>query len=59
MEKIEELADIVYTLGSYDGHPITDILTVEEQKEILKAGFTVSDIIDTYISAYQDWQCDC
>ncbi len=58
MERIYE--DIVYQVGTFEGIPITEVMTIEEQKEIEKIeGLTVSDVIDFNISSYRDWQCDC
>jgi hypothetical protein len=60
VEKKRVWEDITYQVGNYEGIPITETMTVEEQKEIEKIeGLTVSDVIDMNISSYRDWQCDC
>jgi hypothetical protein len=51
--------DITYQNGSYEGIPITDVMTIAEQKEIEAAGLDVSDVIDMNIASERDWQCDC
>lgn len=52
--------DFVYQVGSFEGNPITETLTVAEQKEIEKVeGLTVEDVIRQNIVAYRDWQTDC
>lgn len=59
MKTQKKYSDITYQVGTSHGYPVMEILTVEEQKEIEKAGLTVQEVIDSYISAYKDWQCDC
>ncbi len=52
--------EITYQIGSFEGFPILETMSIEEQKEIEKIeGLTVSDVIDMNISNYRDWQCDC
>ena len=60
VEKEKVYQDITYQVSSYEGIPITETMTIQEQKEIDKIeGLTVSDVIDMNISSYRDWQCDC
>ena len=60
VEKEKVYKDIEYQVGTYEGHPIMGVMTIEEQKDIEKVeGLTVSDVIDMNISSYRDWQCDC
>jgi hypothetical protein len=54
-----EYEDIVYQVGTYEGIPITETLTVEEQKDIERSGLSVNEVIKMNISAYHDWQSDC
>ena len=59
VEKEEVWEDITYTVGYYEGYPITETMSVQEQKDIIAAGLTVSEIIDNNIQCYGDWQRDC
>ena len=60
VEKEKVHKDIEYQVGTFEGHPIMAVMTIEEQKDIEKVkGLTVSDVIDMNISSYRDWQCDC
>ena len=56
-EKVWE--DITYTLGYYGSFPITDTISVQEQKAIVASGLSVNEVIDSYVKAYGDWQRDC
>lgn len=52
--------DIVYQIGSFEGTPIMEVMTVSEQKAIEKIeGLTVPEVIEMNISSYRDWQSDC
>jgi hypothetical protein len=56
----KEYKDIEYQIGSYAGHPIMEVMTIEEQKYIEKTvGLTVAEVINMNISSYRDWQSDC
>ena len=59
VEKEKVWEDITYTVGYYEGHPITETMSVQEQKDIISAGLTVDEIIDNNIQCYGDWQRDC
>jgi len=60
LREVTEYKDIEIQVGSFEGHPITEVITAEEQKEFVKGGYgTVSDLIDIEQSSYRDWQCDC
>lgn len=60
VEKEKVYQDIEYQVGTFEGHPIMQVLTVEEQIEIESIeGLTVDDVIDMNISSYRDWQSDC
>ena len=54
---------ITYQVGSYEvdgiSFPITETLSIIEQKDIEQSGLSVSDVIDMNISSHRDWQCDC
>ncbi len=51
---------ITYQVSTYEGHPIMETMSIEEQKDIEKIeGLTVSDVIEMNINSYRDWQCDC
>ena len=51
---------IIYQVSTYEGHPIMETMSIEEQKDIEKIeGLTVSDVIEMNINSYRDWQCDC
>ncbi len=56
-EKVWE--DITYIVGYFDGHPITETINIQEQKDIIAAGLTVNEIIDNNIQCHGDWQRDC
>lgn len=58
-EKEKVWEDITYTVGYYEGYPITETISVQEQKDIISAGLTVDEIIDNNIHCYGDWQRDC
>jgi len=59
VEKEKVYQDIEYQVSTFEGHPIMEVMTIEEQKDIEKVeGLTVSDVIDMNISSYRDWQCD-
>jgi hypothetical protein len=52
--------DIEYQVGSFEGYPITEVVTADEQRDFVNGGYgTVSELIDSNISNYRDWQCDC
>ncbi len=59
VEKEKVWEDITYTVGYYEGHQITETMSVQEQKDIIAAGLTVDEIIDNNIQCYGDWQRDC
>ena len=60
VEKEKVYQDIEYQVSTFEGHPIMEVMTIEEQKEIEKIeGLTVKDVIDMNISSYRDWQSDC
>ena len=60
VEKEKVYQDIEYQVSTFEGHPIMEVMTIEEQKDIEKVeGLSVSDVIDMNISSYRDWQCDC
>ena len=54
-----ELEPITYTVGYYEGNPITETMSVDEQIDIFEAGCTPDEIIENNILCYRDWQCDC
>ena len=52
--------DIEYQVSTFEGNPIMEVMTIQEQKDIeMVEGLSVSDVIDMNISSYRDWQCDC
>jgi hypothetical protein len=59
LKKKKGCEDITYTVGYYEGSPITETMSVQEQKDIIAAGLTVDEIIDNNIQCYRDWQRDC
>ena len=59
VEKEKVWEDITYTVGYYEGYPITETMNVQEQKDIIAAGLTVNEIIESYTLSYSDWQRDC
>ena len=48
----EEIKDIVVTIGTYEGAMITQVITAEEQKEVIAQGYTVEDLIDLYVNYF-------
>ena len=51
--KIEQsYQDITYMVGMFEGYPIYETVTAEEQKEFVEAGYgTVSEMINCNISS--------
>ena len=50
MEK--ELKEIVVTVGTFEGAMITQVITVEEQKQTIEQGYTVEDLIELYVNYF-------
>lgn len=60
MKKEKIYQDIEYQIGNFEGHPIMEVMTIEEQKYIDKTeGMTVNEVINMNISSYRDFQSDC
>jgi len=59
MKTKKELKDITYTLGYQEGYPITETISVQEQKDIIADRLTVDEIINFNIQCYAEWQRDC
>ena len=53
MELIDQsYQDITYMVGMFEGYPIYETVTAEEQKEFVEAGYgTVSEMINCNISS--------
>jgi len=52
--------DIEYHVSSFEGIPIMETITAEEQKSFVDGGYgTVAELIDMNINNYRDWQSDC
>lgn len=50
MEK--ELKEIVVTVGTFEGAMITQVITVEEQKDAIANGYTVEDLLELYLNYF-------
>ncbi len=60
VQKEKVYQDIEYQISTFEGFPIMEVMSIQEQKEIEKTeGMTVSEVIEMNISSYRDWQCDC
>jgi hypothetical protein len=52
--------DIQIRIGNFEGIPIYETITAEEQKDFVSSGYgTVKDLIDLNTTSYRDWQTDC
>ena len=57
LTKLYNMPEYTIYAGSYEGTPIYRTLPEEEANEMLKAGFTWSEIESFY--KMTDWQQDC
>ena len=56
----KEYQDISYQVSTFEGVPIMETITAQEQKDFVENGYgKVSDLIEMNQSAYKDWQSDC
>jgi hypothetical protein len=56
----KEYQDISIRLGLIEGFPVYHTITAEEQQDYVESGYgSVSELIETEISSYRDWQSDC
>jgi hypothetical protein len=59
MPGTQELSVIHIQVGSFEGHPIFNTVTVSDQEQMLKDGLTMSDILEIASIHDGDWQKDC
>ena len=51
--------DVSYQVSSFEGTPIMETITAEEQRDFVQSGYgSVSDLISYNMEAYRDWQAD-
>jgi hypothetical protein len=57
MPKPRNFSDVQIISGYYEGNPITDIITAQEQEEAAKYGIYLKDLIK--MCQYEDLYRDC
>jgi hypothetical protein len=55
--KNKEFVNVEVIVGYFDGIPMTDIITAQEQKEAAKYGIYLNDLVKMY--QYEDPYKDC